>query len=126
MLEKLKPDFFYEDQRGTLTQLVHDGWKQINVITSKKGEIRGNHYHKLNKERFFIVSGKVKVLLEKDNEKEESVFCANDMFEILPMYVHTLECIEDTIFISMYDKGVDSKAGKRDIYVKQEKKILKK
>ena len=36
MLRVIKTDFEFSDDRGTITQLIHDGYKQINVITSKK------------------------------------------------------------------------------------------
>ena len=37
MLRIIKTDFEFSDDRGTITQLIHDGYKQVNVITSKKG-----------------------------------------------------------------------------------------
>jgi dTDP-4-dehydrorhamnose 3,5-epimerase-like enzyme len=39
----MKTDFEFEDDRGSLSQLVNEGWKQVNYITSKAGAIRGNH-----------------------------------------------------------------------------------
>ena len=29
---RIKTDFEFADERGTITQLIHDGYKQINVI----------------------------------------------------------------------------------------------
>ena len=49
LIEILKPDFVFEDERGKLTQLVHDGYRQMNIIFSKKDVLRGNHYHKENR-----------------------------------------------------------------------------
>jgi dTDP-4-dehydrorhamnose 3,5-epimerase-like enzyme len=43
MIKILKPDFVFEDERGSLVQLVRDGYKQINVVTSKAGVERGRH-----------------------------------------------------------------------------------
>ena len=34
MLKIIKSDFEFVDERGKLVQLIHDGYKQINVITS--------------------------------------------------------------------------------------------
>ena len=56
MITVIKPDFVFEDERGSLVQLVHEGYKQINVVTSKAGVKRGRHYHKLNREGFYVVS----------------------------------------------------------------------
>ena len=32
MYEIIEPDFCYQDDRGSLVQLVHAGWNQINVV----------------------------------------------------------------------------------------------
>lgn len=61
MLRVIKTDFEFSDDRGTITQLIHGGYKQINVITSKKGVFRGGHYHKENREAFYVVSGALKL-----------------------------------------------------------------
>ena len=55
MIEFIKPDFSFADERGALTQLCREGWKQINVTSSKAGVFRGGHYHKNNKEAFYII-----------------------------------------------------------------------
>ena len=59
LIQFLKPDFEHTDERGKLVQLVHDGWKQVNVIESKAGQIRGNHYHKVNREAFYVNLSKI-------------------------------------------------------------------
>ena len=41
MYKTLKPDFTFTDERGTLVQLVHSGYTQVNVITTEKGVVRG-------------------------------------------------------------------------------------
>ena len=61
MLKRLKTEFHFEDERGTIDQLIHEGYAQINVITSKKGVFRGGHYHKENEEAFYLISGKLEV-----------------------------------------------------------------
>ena len=50
LIEFIKPDFEFADDRGALTQLVHGGWNQVNYITSVAGAFRGDHYHLQNKE----------------------------------------------------------------------------
>ena len=35
------------DERGKLIEIIREGdWKQLNYLTIKKGDARGNHYHK--------------------------------------------------------------------------------
>lgn len=112
MLKIFKTDFHFEDERGTIDQLIHDGYKQINVITSKKGVIRGNHYHKLNDEAFYVVSGSLELTV---NGKTHT-FHAGDFFGIEPGDMHSFLYLEDTTLVSMYSRGVELPDGTKDMY----------
>lgn len=116
MIEILIPNFKFEDERGKLIQLVREGYKQVNVIFSKKGVIRGNHYHKINQEMFYIISGKFCLMVELGNRREEYIFQTGDMFKIKPFVKHSFEFLEDTILVSLYDKGVELSEMEKDIY----------
>ena len=52
LIKFIKPDFEFSDDRGSLKQLVHNGWKQVNYITSVEGSFRGDHYHRKIKRLF--------------------------------------------------------------------------
>lgn len=110
------PDFIFGDDRGKLVQLVHDGFKQVNVITSKAGFKRGGHYHKLNTEAFYIVSGSFELVTRYEGKEEKQTFKAGDMFSIPPLVAHDFIYQEDTILVSMYDKGVELDENEKDIY----------
>lgn len=112
MLHIIETDFHFEDERGTIDQLIHDGYKQINVITSKKGVVRGGHYHKQNDEAFYIVSGKLAVTVNG----ETSIFSAGDFFGIEANDMHSFDFKEDTILVSMYSDGVELSDGTKDMY----------
>ena len=112
MLKVLKTDFRFADDRGTIEQLVHQGYRQVNVITSKKGVVRGNHYHKLNDEAFYIVSG----ALELTVNGEKTVFHQGDFFGIEPYDMHSFFYLEDTVLVSMYSSGVELPDGTKDMY----------
>lgn len=113
----LKPDFIFEDDRGTLVQLVHKGYNQINVIKSNKGVIRGGHYHNLNNEAFYIISGRLKLSLKQNGYIENYEFRDGDMFKIISGISHSFEFLEDTLLVSMYDKGVELNDKEKDIIV---------
>lgn len=115
LLEMMEPNFIFENECGKLTQLVRNGWNQVNVITSVAGCKRGGHYHKINKEGFYVISGKFKLLLEEDGVQEEYILKAGDMFIIKPYQKHDFEYIEDTVLVSMYDKGVELPRDLKDI-----------
>lgn len=112
MLQRIETDFSYEDERGTIVQLVHDGYAQVNVITSKKGVFRGGHYHKENKEAFYVISGKLEVTVNE----EKQVFSSGEFFGIEANDIHSFEFLEDTVLVSMYSKGVEHSDGTKDIY----------
>jgi dTDP-4-dehydrorhamnose 3,5-epimerase-like enzyme len=116
LIEFENPDFVFENEAGSLIQLVHDGWKQVNVISSIAGAVRGNHYHKYNNEGFYIIKGSFKLKVWKGDKKEEYLIKAKDMFRIPPYVFHTFEYIEDTILVSMYSKGVEISETEKDIW----------
>lgn len=117
MYEILTPDFCHEDERGNLVQLVHDGWRQVNVVFSKGGTVRGGHYHKVNREAFYIISGCCEVTLSFNGEEQTRVFRQGDFFAIEPNTGHTFRYLEDTMLIGFYDKGVrEYRGGVYDIF----------
>lgn len=116
LIEFVKPDFVFENDAGCLRQLVHDGWKQVNVVTSVKDSVRGGHCHKYNMECFYIIEGSFKLTVWKDDEKEVYEIKQGDMF-LIPEYVyHTFEYHEDTVLVGMYDKGVELDENTKDIW----------
>lgn len=112
----VKPDFQFTNDNGSLVQLVHEGWKQFNVIFSKKDSFRGGHFHKINHEAFYIISGKLSLELNSKNEKETNIFGVGDMFVISPYQLHSFMFMEDTVMVSMYNLGVELDDGSKDIY----------
>ncbi len=122
LIERLKPDFTHKDDRGTLTQLIRRGYSQINVITSKGGVFRGGHYHELNTEAFYIVSGRCRVTARKDGETETVEFSSGDFFRVGPYVTHDFDYLEDSVLVTMYSLGVELDDGKMDSYVPEEKK----
>ena len=115
MIEIVKPDFVFEDERGALIQLVHEGWKQINVAVSKAGFERGNHFHRLNREGFYVIEGSFTLEAKLDGKKETYKFGKGDMFIINPDVVHRFIYHEDSVLVAFYDNGVELPDGTKDI-----------
>lgn len=118
LIEYINPNFEFEDNRGKLVQLVRTGWNQVNYIYSKKDAIRGKHYHKMNNEIFFVISGRIELILEtRDrNQVERYILGDNSFFKVAPNIVHSFIFKEDTVIISMYDKGVETPDNTKDIF----------
>lgn len=116
MIQILKPDFEFSDERGKLTQLVNEGFKQVNVIESNAGVKRGGHYHKINREAFFVVDGDIELTAKRNNQEAKYKFVKGDMFLIDKYVYHDFHFITKTILVSMYDHGVELDLNKKDIY----------
>lgn len=114
---KKEVDFQHIDNRGSLTQLIHDGFKQINVLISKKGVERGSHFHKRSVEAFYVISGSVKVILWNKKEKETVVFKEGDFFEIHPFVLHNMNFLDECLMVQMYDEPVENSDGTKDIFM---------
>ncbi len=116
LVKMLTPDFSFNDERGNFTQIVHDGYKQVNVIFTRKGVVRGGHFHKINTELFYVVSGSFDLILKKDGEQKTVHFQKGNMFSIPPFVLHSFRYTEDTVKVSMYDRGVELPDNTKDIY----------
>ena len=114
LIEYPEIDFVHEDERGILKQLVHAGFSQVNFIKSTGGSVRGGHYHVFNEELFYVISGKFKLILSKDNENETYEMKEGSFFLIPKNVAHSFEFETDTLLISMYSIGVEMD-GKKDI-----------
>lgn len=117
-------DFQHKDGRGSLTQLIHSGFAQVNVLESKTGAERGAHFHKNSIEAFYLITGSVDVefIGKEANEKKvkKVTFKQGDFFEIHPYVLHNMYFPEDCLMVQMYDKPVENKDGTKDIYMEEE------
>ncbi len=116
IIKTRKIEFRFEDERGELVQLISKGFNQVNVLKSNKGFLRGEHYHKVNEEAFYILSGSVVVEAEKDGKTEKREFKKGDFFVIPRLVKHSFYYPEDNVCIQLYDKGVILENGEKDIY----------
>lgn len=116
MIQFVEPNFVNEGSRGKLVQLVRDGYKQVNVIESVAGSVRGGHYHKFNAECFYVVSGALTLKLSRDEEREQHDFEEGAMFMVPPYVRHTFEYLKDTVLVSLYSDGVEISQTQKDIW----------
>ena len=120
LFETRKVDFLFSDFRGSLVQLVHEGFNQINVLDSKIGVSRGAHFHKRAIEAFYVVIGSVVVKLWNKHSDETVTFYKGDFFEIHPFILHNMFFPEDCLMVQMYDIPVENADGTKDIYTEDE------
>ena len=115
LVRVLHTDFEFADERGTLTQLVHEGFRQINVLTTKRGVTRGGHFHRVCREAFYVISGSVEVTLKNAERTATAVFHKGDFFAVEPYISHSMFFPEDCVMVQMYDPPVEQPDGGKDI-----------
>ncbi len=115
MITIIKPDFVFNDERGSLIQLIHEGYTQINVVSSKANVERGRHFHQLNREGFYVIEGSFTVEAKLNGKCEKHSFKKGDMFIIEPNVIHTFIYHENSVLVAFYDKGVVLPDGSKDI-----------
>tara|TARA_B110000902_G_C14293413_1_gene582106 strand:- start:6125 stop:6481 length:357 start_codon:yes stop_codon:yes gene_type:complete len=108
---KVKKEKSLENDRGYLVEFPSKNYnmEQVNVLFSFANTIRGNHYHKLTEEFFYVIDGEVKVTLKNINTGEINKFTVNskESFNVIPYNYHTLEFTKDTHILSFYSKEFD-------------------
>ena len=110
-IEKIKPVFV--DERGSIWDfLTGETIHHVGFLVTKKGAIRGKHFHKEQKQYTLVTKGKMKIIV-KDLKNNDSVIQefeleANDMIMFPPFHYHSIEAIVDSeclVFTSKSRKG---------------------
>ena len=95
----IKPAF--EDGRGQITDILENEIiEYATIISSKKGAVRGNHYHKESVQYTFVLKGSLKLITQMGDGKTETTFInSGDLVFTPPMEKHTLVALEDSEFL---------------------------
>jgi quercetin dioxygenase-like cupin family protein len=105
-MTKTRCEINFQDDRGTIADIFANNPKDhITIITSKKGAVRANHYHKQSTQYTFVISGKVTVLTRRvgGGEVTEEVVGPYEMVTHPPNEIHTIIADEDTVFLAFAD-----------------------
>lgn len=104
----------FVDDRGSIQTLVNGGIHAIQVITSKAGSVRANHYHKKDSHYMYVVSGRMLYIerpAETDMEPTWTYVNAGQLVYTAPMVEHAVEFLEDTVFLN-----ITGQSREHDIY----------
>ena len=104
-LTSIKPAHI--DDRGSITDILHHTpFQHAAIITSYKGAIRGNHYHKETTQYLYLTKGRLRYwYLRAPLDPVQFVdVWAGDLVTTPPLEVHTLEILaEATQFLVLTD-----------------------
>ncbi len=109
----------FEDKRGSITDIFTNGSKDhVTIIQSKKGAVRGNHYHKKSIQYTFVISGQLTLYSQKYGQKKvyRHILKPNDLMTHLPMECHALVADKNTIFLAFADGLRGGKNYEKDTY----------
>ncbi len=100
-------DPFIDDRGKILNYYLNNKVNQVGLIDSKKGSVRGNHYHPDQLQTCILIKGSyisVTKNLEDDNAVIESRLVKEGQVSIIkPNIAHTMVFIEDSVFINLVD-----------------------
>ena len=97
-------DDSFTDERGEILPLVDLPMKSAVLITSKKGTVRANHYHKTDWHFCLVISGSIEYYHRphgSDAEPEKVVIKEGQQFFTPPLVDHAMVFVEDTTFLTL-------------------------
>ena len=102
LFRHIVPEFV--DDRGAITRIL-DAQRPIRSIlsiTSQKGSIRSNHYHKKDMHYCYLVSGKMEWSEKpvEGGEMESAILEPGDMVFTPAMTIHAVRFLEDSVFLT--------------------------
>lgn len=112
-MEKLSLYTIHKDDRGAFYGITHKyTWGEINFIETRKGVVRGGHYHKYTKELFYILDGEIEIVVKNLVSHEEKTFVATAgmIFILDPYEVHTFTTLTDAKWINMLSHKMDEQS----------------
>ena len=100
----IKLDKPFIDNRGEIIPLVDFPMKSCVLITSKKGTIRANHYHKTDWHFCYVLKGDIEYYHRPVGHKEKPKkmkITQGQLFFTPPMVEHAMVFKKDTIFLTL-------------------------
>jgi dTDP-4-dehydrorhamnose 3,5-epimerase-like enzyme len=118
-IEKITPVF--EDERGSIWDyLTGETIHHVGFLITKKGSIRGKHYHKEQKQYTLVTKGKMKIIVKElkniNSSIQEFTLEKNDMITFPPYYYHSIEAINDSECMVFTSKSREGDGYEEDTY----------
>ena len=106
------------DERGSIQSLVNFPMKNLSLISSKKGTVRSNHYHKTDWHYMYVLSGKFDYYYRPtgtDKKPDVITVTAGEMVFTPPMEDHATVFLEDTDLLAMSRNPRDQESYEVDV-----------
>lgn len=98
-VKKIKPSF--QDERGKITDVItNEPVEHATIITSRKGAVRANHFHKDTFQYLYVLQGKLRVVGQMPGKDAiEAIMVEGDLIVNVPEERHAFEALEDSTFL---------------------------
>ncbi len=106
------------DERGLIQNLLNTSINGAAILTSKKGSIRSNHYHREDFHYLYIISGSMEYYERSINEEfvgKPLIVNAGEMIFTPPLKVHKTVFLDDTTMISFSKRNRDHDSHEEDL-----------
>jgi hypothetical protein len=108
----------YTDDRGSLQTLINCTIENVALITSKKGTIRSNHYHKTDWHYMYMVTGSADYYYRPTGSPEppkKILFKQGDLVYTGAMEDHATVFLEDSVLLAMSGHPRDQATYESDV-----------
>lgn len=108
----------YEDARGAIQTLVEGGIHSIQVITSKAGTVRANHWHREDSHYLYMVEGVMEYYYRPVGDTSEPrcvIVKAGQQIFTPSNLEHATHFLEDSVFLNITSNPRDQHSYEDDI-----------
>ena len=108
----------YEDVRGEIQTLVDGGVHSVQIITSKAGTVRGNHYHRSDSHYMYVIQGTMRYYQRMAGDTSAPSLLTvkkGQMVYTPPMMEHAVEFVGDSIVLNITGKPRDQSSYEGDV-----------
>ena len=97
-MNKKRAEINFQDERGYIQDiLTNESIEHVTYIFTKKGVVRGNHYHKETVQYAYILDGKVEYhYADVSGKKGMVILEASEYIKTPPHERHAIKTLEDT------------------------------
>ncbi len=101
-IKHIKPAFV--DERGEIINVFEGTTGHVAYITSKKGSVRANHYHKKDVQYMYLISGAYEThccSVNDPSKRQVLQVRPGDIVKTPPLVAHAQKFTEDSVFLSL-------------------------
>lgn len=115
---RIKLEKPFVDARGMIQPLVDVDMKSALMISSRKGTVRANHYHRTDWHYCYVIHGAIDYFerpVGSRRKPKKMRIAEGELFFTPPMVEHAMVFAEDTLFLTLSRNERSQKAYEEDL-----------